>query len=256
MALGRAEALFEKTGKKVAICDEYGYPRDHAAWHGHPAIDRRSSQKIVDCPPARPYILGFKDRKMIYNENHVARAGRVHLTPEERASNKLVEPYAVVGPIIKQKASPNKSWGIKRWEAVIKDFPIPVYQLCETPYTKVIRGARRYDTPSFRHALAVIERATLVMCNEGGNHHMAASMGVPAVVIFGAFISPAVTGYDFHVNITARTKEGFCGSWDSCEHCKVAMASITPSMVKRKALRLLDSIYEQQQQQNKSLHRI
>lgn len=242
MALGRAETIYKKTGKPVAICDDYGYPRHHDAWRGNPAFDPRSTQKIVDCPGNRPYIAGFKNRQMFYNDRYTPVAGRIYLTDEERASNKIKGPYAVVGPVIKDSASPNKSWGMERWEKVIEKFPIPVYQLCETPRIKPIRGALRWDTPTFRHAYAVIERAALVMCNEGGNHHMAAAAGVPAVVVFGAFIPPSVTGYDFHENIVAETQEGFCGNWNPCEHCKRAMASIAPSMVRRKAIRMLDSI--------------
>lgn len=242
MALGRAEKLFTETGKPVAICDDYGYARKHDAWLFNPAVDPRSTQKIVDCPGNRPYIAAYKNGRMFYNEDYRAQAGRIHLTDVERASNTIQGRYAVVGPTVKGTASPNKDWGIERWEEVIKDFPIPVYQLCENPNIKTIRGALRRDTPTFREAYAVIERAALVMCNEGGNHHMAASAKVPAVVVFGAFISPSVTGYEFHQNLAADTDEGFCGNWKPCEHCKEALASIKPSVVRRKAMRILDSV--------------
>jgi ADP-heptose:LPS heptosyltransferase len=36
---------------------------------------------------------------------------------------------------------------------------------------------------------------------EGFLHHLAAAFGKPAVVLFGAYSHPKVTGYDFHTNI-------------------------------------------------------
>jgi hypothetical protein len=62
--------------------------------------------------------------------------------------------------------------------------------------------ARQIKTKGFRHALAVPQNASLYIGPEGGLHHAVASVGVAAVVLFGDFIPPAVTGYSHHANLT------------------------------------------------------
>jgi len=65
---------------------------------------------------------------------------------------------------------------------------------------------------------------------EGGLHHAAAALGRPAVVIFGHFIDPEVTGYHGHKNLRGGAV-GMCGSWSSCPECVRAMEAITPEVV-------------------------
>lgn len=248
MALGRAERLFEATGRRVAICHvdsawEHAdkKPRDHDAWHGHPAIDAHADQQVVDGAGCRPYIHHWKGRQVFFNHDYRPRAGRVRLTDSEWDFQPVTGPYAVVAPHLKDGASPNKSWGVTRWEAVIKDFPIPVYQLESSDDARIIAGAQAIITPTFRHALAVIGRAAVVLCNEGGTHHMAASMRVPAVVFFGSFTPPLVTGYGFHYNMAVDTPEGYCGRWDACPHCCAARGRVSVEDVRSKALLMVDS---------------
>lgn len=235
MALGRAEKIFKEIGVPVAICNSGGYPRKHDSWLGNPAVDENSKKKIIDGASARPYIKSWNGRRIIYDESYRPHAGKIWLTHIERnfARERVGDQrFAVVAPFIKDNASANKDWGVKNWEAAIAGLPIPVYQLLPDLETPVIKGAIGIHTKTFRQAAAIIDRAAVVMCNEGGTHHMAASMGVPAVVIFGAFISPKTTGYDFHRNISVETQEGFCGNFDPCKHCKNALAQITPEMVR------------------------
>ncbi len=235
MALGRAEQIFKDTGKPVAICREGGYAREHAAWNGNPAVDMFSTKKILDGGGCRPYIHRWEGRRAVFNLDYRPHAGKIWLTDEEQLFAASMAPsgrFCVVAPFLKDAASPNKDWGQENWEAVIDGLPLPVLQLLPTKDTPVIKGARGLYTPSFRQAAAVIARADFVMCNEGGTHHMAASMGVRAVVIFGAFVPPLVTGYPEHINIAVETPEGFCGNFDPCKHCQNALALVTPSMVK------------------------
>lgn len=242
MALGRAERAYEQSGHPASILTMIDVARDHPAWHGNPAWVEKGGKRIVDGGGSRPYIKSWRNNQVTFNLEYKARAGRVYLTNEERqAVQDIAGPYAIVSPVLKEKASPNKDWGVHNWEEVIKDFPCPVYQLLPDKNVKTIEGAIGIVTPSFRVAMAYIENAALVMSNEGGAHHMAASLHIPAVVVFGAFTPPSVTGYDFHYNIAVETEQGYCGNWNPCEHCKRAMASITPEMVKEKALLLWES---------------
>jgi ADP-heptose:LPS heptosyltransferase len=241
MALGRAEQVFEETGQQVSICSMTEAPREHDIWHGNPAWVHKGGKIIIDGGGARPYIKHWKNRQAIYNLDYRPRAGRIYLTDEARAACTLEGPYAVIEPFIKPQASINKNWGPGKWEKVIEDFPIPVYQLIHSPGQKTIKGAIPYKTPTIHDACAAIEKAAFVMCNEGGTHHMAASMRTPAVVIFGSFIPPQVTGYDFHVNISVP-EYGFCGKWDRCPDCEKALKSIKPEYVREEALKLWDKV--------------
>lgn len=239
MALGRAEAFHNATGRPVSIRKQNGEAREHELWHGNPAWQKHAPDFIIDAPGARPYIRRWDDRQVIVAAEHTARAGRIWLTQAERDHCTITGDFAVVSPHIKENASPNKSWGAERWEKVIADFPIPVYQLGNKPGDQLIYPAKFFHTSTMRHAAAVVARAALVLTNEGGMHHLAAAMDTQAIVVFGSFISPAITGYASHANFSVDTPEGYCGKWQPCRHCENAMATITPDMVKEKALQML-----------------
>jgi len=244
MALGCVETAFEKTGKVHSIKCAIGTKRTHKIWNGNPAYDPATHTHIVDGGGFRPYIKAWKNRQAIYNLDYKARAGKIYFDNSYRDNCPLVGPYAVIEPNIKLGASPNKNWGMKRWAEVIKDFPIPVYQLVQDHKEKVVDGAIAHHTPDLYDALAAIERAALVLCNEGGTHHMAASMDTPAVVIFGSFVPPQVTGYDLHTNIAVETEHGYCGKWGKCTVCQETLEGIKPNYVREKAIKLLEKVNE------------
>lgn len=232
MALGRAEEIFEKTGKPVSIVNEIGAARRHDAWVGNPAWDERSSQKLLDCASHRAYIKHWAGRKIVFNLDHRPRAGKIFLTDEEKSFNKEIGDYLVISPNLKKNASENKGWGFDRYQKIVLErLNMRVIQLISSDEDRVLNGVDVVKTKHFRQAASIISGAKMVLCNEGGAHHMAASMGVPAVVIFGAFVPPKVTGYDFHDNISVETDEGFCGNWDRCKHCSDAMKKITIDLV-------------------------
>lgn len=239
MALGRAERLHEKTGREVSILTMTGTPRRHETWIGNPSWVHKGGKKLVDGGGARPYIK-FNGRQGVFNLEYKARAGRIYFD-EGYFDNNIDGPYALINPHLKEGASPNKSFGFDRWAEVIKDFPIPVYQLCTNFHDEVLPGAKRLYTPILFDALAFISGAAVVMCNEGGTHHMAASMRTPAVVYFGGFIPPSVTGYQFHYNIAIENEHGYCGKWDSCKECEKIKNQIDPAMVREKAILMMES---------------
>lgn len=234
MAAGRAETLYQSTRIPVAITDRAGRVRWHELWDGNPALDPNSPQKIVDCPGSRGYIERWVGRRVIFRREHRARAGKIRLALGERAwavGLGLPDEFVIVEPTIAPRSSPNKQWGRANWEKLVSLLTIPVYQLGPDDGRPTLPGAHRIITPTPRHAAAVVERATLLVLPEGGLHHMAASFRRRAVVIFGAFTPPEVTGYDNHRNIAVETPEGYCGRYDPCGHCAAAMATISPDHV-------------------------
>lgn len=245
MAAGRAEAIYEDTGWPVAIMDRDGKPREHFIWHGNPAIDAASRMQIVDGPHCRPYV-SWKAGRAVFNMEHRPRAGHVYLTGAERAfayRADLPAEFAVIEPHVMAPSSPNKRWPFERWAQVAEELAryIDCLQLGPDDGRPVLPRVRRLVTPHARLAAAVIERAAMTLSSEGGTHHLAAASRRPAVVIFGSFTPPAVTGYPGHVNISVETKEGYCGTYvRECPHCTAAMATITPERVAGAARSILE----------------
>lgn len=245
MALGRAELVYSILGKPVAICGVSKNPRKHPIWKNHPAVDSNSPLHIIDGSSARPYILRWErisGLTTIWNTKYRARAGHIRLTAQEQADALCLTPsmpFAIVEPIVRRGSSKNKDWGFERWEEVVKDFPIPVYQFDPDGKSKILPGVNAIDSPSFRVAAGVVKHASLVMTVDGGTHHMAASMNTPAVVIFGGFADPKITGYAYQKNFYVDLPESPCGRYYPCEHCKKAMSMISPEQVKQAALKIL-----------------
>lgn len=135
----------------------------------------------------------------------------------------LVEPN-----VARHKAfTVNKDWGISRYSAVVQKLLQDGHRVVQFSYpgARMLSGVSRMVTPSFRHALAVLSRASLYIGPEGGLHHGAAALDVPAVVIFGGFVPPSVTGYPTHINLTGGAEA--CGRIKRCPHCESALASIS-----------------------------
>ncbi len=121
----------------------------------------------------------------------------------------------------------NKDWGWHKWNQLGKILireNFPVYQF-KYEGAKQLDWVPQIETRDIRQAAAMLQRAALLVTAEGGLHHAAAAVGTKAVVIFGGFIPPQVTGYDSHVNVVGS--DTFCGSLAPCEHCRVALEAIT-----------------------------
>lgn len=135
--------------------------------------------------------------------------------------------FVLIEPTIKKGASPSKRWPFERYAAVAQALSeeIEVFQVGARGSPR-IEHARRLETSSFRGVLPYLKAARLYIGPEGGLHHAAAAMGARAVVLFGGYTPPAVTGYDFHVNLTGGATA--CGTHTHvCQHCVEAMDRIT-----------------------------
>jgi ADP-heptose:LPS heptosyltransferase len=172
--------------------------------------------------------------------------GEVFLTQEEKIFGlarmwSTSDPVVVIEPRVKPMGAcngANKQWPVERYEALACalrwERGLRCVQLVPPSVPPALRFADAIETPSFRHALAIIGLASLYIGPEGGLHHGAAAMGTPAVVIFGGFNTPRSTGYPWHENITVGEP---CGRVAACEHCREAMASISVDQVLDAALR-------------------
>jgi len=135
--------------------------------------------------------------------------------------------------------APNKAWSFSKYQQVTDVLLAAGYPVVQFAVGRDrLAHVQTIKTPSFRHSLAVVKRAALVVTPEGGLHHGTAAVGTRAVVIFGGFVPPASTGYDIHINLTGGAKK-FCGRLTPCQHCRDAMAAITVDEVVSSALSIL-----------------
>jgi len=125
-----------------------------------------------------------------------------------------------------KSVAPNKDWGLAHYRQLSSMLREQGFRLVQFSFGKdKLPGVELITAPDFRKALAVLSRAALYIGPEGGLHHGAAAVNVRAVVFFGGFIPPEVTGYAMHTNLTGGAKA--CGSLHYCNHCISAMRAIT-----------------------------
>ena len=67
---------------------------------------------------------------------------------------------------------------------------------------------------------------------EGGLHHVAGALKKNAIVIFGHWISPILTGYSFHNNISSSSTKYGCGSFIPCKRCIEFLNNLSSSYIK------------------------
>lgn len=236
MAAGVAARMWRETGQTVAIVDQAGRPREHAMWEGNPAIDPNGPLRLVDCPGQRGYMLRWDGARSVFNMTYrnMDHPGNIYVPAWARGWARYNVPTGciIIEPIVRRPSSMGKDWGFDRWCAVAdRLIRQPVVQLGEDGGRRMLPGATWIKTPTFWHAAAAIERAALVLTPEGGTHHMAGALHRPAVVVYGGFTHPQLTGYDWHRCLYVDVPGSPCGNFDPCSHCRDALETITPNMV-------------------------
>lgn len=238
MAAGHAEREARRVGAPVHIVDRTGAPRWHELWEGNPHIARpgeRVGGKVANGSGCRPYIAypftrekghGYTDWRA---RDH---RGRLYLTDDERRAGRrlaeLGDPFVIIEPNPKLMSNPNKAWPARNWvELVALLDGVRLIQIGPAD-SKRLRGAEFVPTASFRQGAGVLASAACLVAYEGGLHHAAAALDVPAVVIFGGSCSVEATGYPDHINFGGSDP---CGKWSPCEHCAATMRGITPELV-------------------------
>lgn len=135
--------------------------------------------------------------------------------------------------------APNKQWPVAWYREIAERLTRDGLRVLQFSFGGMsIVPAAQVKTRLFRHAVAILRQAALYIGPEGGMHHGAAAVGVRAVVIFGGFIPPQVTGYDLHTNLAGADE--FCGSLRPCEHCRRAMERISVEEVYAAAVAQLE----------------
>lgn len=248
MATGLAKGARSR-GKRVAFGDGrrviWG-PWSEEIFQNNPNIARPGSEngrdiewvahykgnRLYNKPAADRWIWNYDFKpvagELFFNQDEIA------FRDQQNAGFVLIEPNV---PWQKSCAL-NKDWGFDKYQAVADSLIAQGERVVQfSRGMKRLNGVDTINTEkSFRYALSALSRAKYAVLPEGGLHHGAAALGVPAVVIFGGFIPPQVTGYDVHINLTGDAEA--CGSLNTCTHCQQAMSRISVEEVLRATERL------------------
>lgn len=250
MATAHVRMVRNDDPRRVQILDRFGRARWHEVWKNNPHIasldDLGNFNRIVNAPGVRPYISG-KTKEQFFWQSWPIQPGEIYLDAAERELAKRHKNMVIVEPNLKANTSPNKEWGWVRWSKFVYLALSAGIRLTQIgpAYTKILSGVDFIQTKGIRDAFAILSRARAAVLPEGALHHAAAALGIPAVVIFGGYISPEITGYQGHRNIfTGGTA---CGMRTPCGHCAKAMAQITPE-------RVLDELLTILKESNESRH--
>lgn len=240
MVTGHARLLQQKDPRKVRL--DYGKRLWNEVFDHNPRIAHSTDKDVQVYYPRvgglRPYAT-FKSMERWRWTDYKPPVGELYFQPDEIAYAAQFSPDVVLEPNLKGNASPNKDWGLARWNALIgllRAAGLQPVQLGPAG-TRVLPGVTLIETKSFRWACAVLARARAAVLSEGGLHHGAAVVGVRSVVIYGGYISPRQTGYDLHTNLFTGGEP--CGMRTPCKHCAAAMAAIKPESVMEHLLGLL-----------------
>jgi hypothetical protein len=224
-----------------------------AIFKGNPRIARPGEERAADLQwinyykGCRIYNTGIAN-KWIWNYKFKVTPGELFFSVEENQFRNnvghdfiLVEP----NPPWHKPVSVNKDWGEPKFQMLVDQLVKDGRDVVQLLYDNYGQGSKRklsrtrhITTSSFRHALAVLSRASFAVLPEGGMHHGAAALGIPAAVLFGGFAPPQVLGYDQHFNLTGDEPEA-CGNRSACRHCAAAMKRISVEEVHDCAVRSL-----------------
>lgn len=252
MATGFARGAAAR-GKRIAFGDGKQILWTHHSpeiFRGNPNIAQPGTERASDVEWV-PFYRGNRlynrqdDEHSRWIWNYDFRPPRGELFFEKR---ELERGLAGKGCVILESSIPfkrsavNKRWPLARWARLARLLErdgLQVRQFSHSMRTggDMVQGVREIYTATFREAAAVLREAMLVITPEGGLHHAAAAVGTPAVVLFGSFIPPQVTGYEGHENIAVGEP---CGKYVPCNHCRAAMEQISSETVHEAARRLLN----------------
>lgn len=233
MATAQVKQISERNGgRKVCVVGRSGQPQWSEIFENNPRISRtanRYTTRLVNGPGVRPYIAAKTETHWTWKQWAIT-TGELFLTKAEHAFAAPHRGLIMVEPLTKV-ADSNKAWIWDRWQELV--YRIGVHRFIQAGPSNVRRldNVMFVETPTFRHACALLSVSKAFVGTEGGLHHAAAALGLPAVVLFSEFISPDITGYASHRNL--RHAGPACGSRLPCPSCKASMEAITVDEVQR-----------------------
>jgi Glycosyltransferase family 9 (heptosyltransferase) len=246
LAAGHAQTVYDRDpSRRVAICDRRGRSRWSEIWPGNPIIATPAEvaagepvHRIRNATGCRPYIkYPFTTATGVHFTGWRARdhRPRLYLDASELGRGEAIarqyRSFVVVEPSPILKSNPNKIWPAESFARLVGMYPEIAFVQLAHPEARILCNVATIPVRTFREACGILRYAAAYVGPEGGLHHAAAALGVPAVVIFGGCMSVEATGYPDQINLADEGPETPCGRWLPCDHCRAAMAAITVETV-------------------------
>lgn len=226
MATGQVKAMYAARPVRVRVVGLADKPQWNAVFDHNPKITGSCAppvQVLRNGSGLRPYIAGKTTAKWLWRRLHHPEPGELFFTEDERAFAAHFAGRLMFEPNVKANGHANKAWPIERWQIVADQLPDVIQ--CGAEGSRWLNGVERVVTPTFRHACAVLSVSRAFVGTEGGLHHAAAALGVPAVVLWSEFIAPDITGYASQINLRHAGEP--CGNRLPCRTCLESMAAIS-----------------------------
>jgi ADP-heptose:LPS heptosyltransferase len=179
----------------------------------------------------------FLEQMLSYVGSGRAGTPQIYLTEDEVEHARAEYPgrFIAICPTGKNVFSANRrEWGLDRFQELrdlLRGHRFVQIGLAEDPLLSVVADARGM---SVRESSAIIRNASFFLGLEGGFMHVARAVGTRAVIIYGGYILPEVSGYRENVNISSEVDCSPCYnshvSRTPCDSMK-CMEPITPRMV-------------------------
>lgn len=249
MATGMARGAAAR-GRRIAFGDKRRIRWDSSSeevFRGNPNIAAPGSEGASDIEWVKYYkgnriynVINPTRERWVWNYDFKPVPGEFFFDAGEIIQGRRYgSGFVIIEPHVEEwkAVAPNKDWGRERYQAVcdrLRAAGLYVYQFSYPKSGPPLVGAVPIGTNSFRHASSILANAAIYVGAEGGLHHAAAALGIKAVVLFGGFVPPQVTGYDMHINLTGGLPA--CGWLKPCAHCRKAMNAITVEEVTDAAL--------------------
>ena len=209
---------------------------------------------IKNYPNHRPYRIYDKKThtiKYTWNYAYKVKKGEIFFTDQELNFSKNIyseirkkisdKKIIYIEPNVKlNKGFLNRDWGFDKWQQVVNELKDD-YVFFQASYgnKKNLKNVINLNNVNFRNSCALLAVTDLYCGAHGGLSHAAGALNKKAVVIFGGWINPSITGYDFHKNFYIDDEKSPCGLKDECTHCQKCMELITVFDVKKEIIRLL-----------------
>ena len=198
----------------------------------------------------RPYIERWESDRIVFKD-FKPEPGEIKFSLKEKmwaedilGQSQIPQDFVLINPDSKNTTSQgNKEWPFDNWVQLAENLAKDIGVLRIKPKSTVdISGKVEYNkgvVPSSttiecsnpRLAFCMASYAKCIVTTEGGLHHVAAALSVPAVVLYGNFISPDQTGYASQTNIYTGQPGSPLGSIKNDKRCQDAMESISVATV-------------------------
>ena len=177
------------------------------------------------------YCTHYDDqqRRYVWNYKFKAVPGEFYFSEEEEI--KLEKPFIMIEPNVawQRPVNVNKNWGENKYQKLAKALIEHGYTVmqCVHENSRIrLDGICHLPTATFRDAVCIMARTSLFIGPEGANHHAAAALDVPAIIVWGDWSPTKVMGYEGQVYFTGGESQA-CGNINPCPHCREVLDRIT-----------------------------